>query len=268
MTTAFVAALVGTLGYGAASVLQAVGTSRATGLGVLRQPTYIAGLLCDALAWAASLLALRHLPLFAVQALLAGSLAVTVVLARLVLGTRMRPGDALACGVVTAALVVLAASAGPASASRSPAGFTAVMLVGVAVVGAATVAAGRRSRSAECAAVAGIAFSGAALCARAAHGASGWVGVLHEPLAWAVLGYGAMGVICYTSALEHGPVGPATAILWVVEVVVPAVVGVAVLGDTVRRGWGIPGAASLLVALGACVWLAVDPARGRTSSGP
>lgn len=260
MTWAFVAALVGTFGYGAASVLQAVGTSRATGLGVLRQPTYVAGLLCDALAWVASLLALRQLPLFAVQALLAGSLAVTVLLARLVLKTPVRPQDAIAAGVVTAALVVLAASAGSTSALKPPSVFTLVMMLGLAILAAATALARSRSRSAECAVVAGVAFSGAALSARAAHGTGSWAGLLHEPLVWAVLGYGAMGMICYTLALEHGPVGPATAILWVVEVMLPAAVGVLVLGDAVRIGWTLPATVSLLLALGACVALASGPA--------
>lgn len=263
MTLAFVAALVGTFGYGAASVLQAVGISRATGLGVLRQPTYVAGLLCDALAWVASLLALRLLPLFAVQALLAGSLAVTVLLARVVLKTRMRPRDAIAAGVVTAALVVLAASAGPTSPLSPPSVFTLVMMLGLAILAAATAVARSRSRSAECAVVAGLAFSGAALSARAAHGTGSLGGLLHEPLAWAVLAYGAMGMVCYTLALEHGPVGPATAILWVVEVILPAVVGVLVLGDAVRIGWALPATAALLVALGACVWLATNPVQER-----
>lgn len=75
MTLALLAALVGTFGCGTGSVLRAIGTARATGLAVLRQPTYVAGLACDVLALVASLLALRQLPLFAVQALLAGALA-------------------------------------------------------------------------------------------------------------------------------------------------------------------------------------------------
>ncbi|NYG08631.1 drug/metabolite transporter (DMT)-like permease [Phycicoccus badiiscoriae] len=271
MTLAFVAALVGTFGYGIASVLQAVGTARANGLAVLRQPTYVLGLGCDAVAWVASLLALRQLPLFAVQALLAGSLAVTVVLARVVLGTRMRPRDAVAAGVVTGTLVVLAASAGPPSTLRTPGSFVPIMLVVLALIAVATAAAWARPRSGALAVIAGVAFSGAALSARAVqgapategvgstHGAVDWVALLHEPLAWAVIGYGALGMLCYTLALEHGPVGPATAILWVVEVALPAVVGVVVLGDGVRAGWALPAVVSLVLALAACVVLATGP---------
>lgn len=261
MTFALLAALVGTFGYGVGSVLQAIGTARAKGLAVLRQPTYVAGLGCDALAWVASLLALRQLPLFAVQALLAGSLAVTVVLARVVFKTKMRPRDAVAAGVVTAALVVLAASAGPVSALKPPPAFAPVLLLALAILAVATVAARMRPRSVAFALIAGSAFSGAALSARAAHSARDWAGLLHSPLAWAVLGYGAIGMVCYTLALEHGPVGPATAILWVIEVALPAAVGVAVLGDGVRAGWTLPAVVSLLLALGACVALATGRTR-------
>ncbi|MEO5983336.1 MAG: hypothetical protein ABIQ13_13580 [Pedococcus sp.] len=258
MTVALLAALVGTFGYGAGSVLQSVGTSRARGLSVVRQPAYVAGLGCDAVAWIASLVALRQLPLFAVQALLAGSLAVTVVLARAFLHVRLRPRDAAAAAVITLALVVLAASAGSLSAQRPPQLFTPVMLVGLGVLAAATAVASRRARSVELAALAGCAFSGAALCARAAHGSGDLASLLHEPLVGAVLAYGVIGMVGYTAALEHGQVGPATAILWVVEVALPAVVGVWVLGDTVRAGWVVPAAVALLLSLAACIVLATS----------
>jgi hypothetical protein len=70
-------------------------------------------------------------------------------------------------------------------------------------------------------------------------GMAGWPGATAlllgvAVLAWVVLGYGAIGIASYTLALERGPVGPATAILWVVEVALPAAVGVSLLGDGVR----------------------------------
>lgn len=263
MTLALLAALVGTFGYGAGSVLQSVGASRARGVSVVRQPAYVAGLACDAVAWLASLVALRQLPLFTVQALLAGSLAVTVLLARVVLRAPLQRRDAAAAGVITAALVVLAASAGTLSAVRPPRHFAGVMLVGLGLLAVATVIAVRRGRPVELAVLAGCAFSGAALSARAAHGTGDWASLLREPLVAAALAYGLVGMVAYTAALEHGQVGPATAILWVVEVVLPAVVGVWVLGDTVRGGWDVPAAGALLLAVAACVVLATSTAAPR-----
>ena len=74
MTVGLIAALVGMFGYGIGSVLQAAAAARASGPAVLRHPAYLAGLTCDAVAWLASLAALRSLPLFVVQSLLAGEL--------------------------------------------------------------------------------------------------------------------------------------------------------------------------------------------------
>ncbi|MGV8964799.1 MAG: hypothetical protein ACOH2F_00845 [Cellulomonas sp.] len=255
MTLALVAALVGMAGYGVGSVLQALGAARATGPAVLRHPAYLAGLACDAVAWAASLVALRYLPLFVVQTLLAGSLGVTVLLGRVVLRTRLRARDVVAVGVVAVTLAVIAGAAGPQSAQPAPAGFTAAMIIallGAVVVGAALYG---RSGSLPLAALAGAAFSGAALCARAMPGPIGW-GLLVEPLAFAVGAFGVVGAVAYARSLERGPVGPATAVLWVIEVVVPGVVGLAVLGETVRPGWALPAALAVAAACAACVVLA------------
>lgn len=99
----------------------------------------------------------------------------------------MRARGVIAIGVVTAALVVLTAGAGPSSALQPPPAFTPVMLLGFTVLAAATAAAYQRSRSVVLASITEVAFSGAALSARAAHGAGDWVVLLHEPLTWAVL---------------------------------------------------------------------------------
>ena len=90
MTLGLLAALAAAVGYGSGSVLQASATRHRSGLRVLLQPLYLAGLVLDLLGWLLSLVALRSLPLFAVQSLLAGSLVVTVVLARVMLGVRLQ----------------------------------------------------------------------------------------------------------------------------------------------------------------------------------
>ena len=51
-------------------------------------------------------------------------------------------------------------------------------------------------------------------------------------------------MLLYTNALQHGQVGPVTAVLWIGEVVAPSAVGLAVLGDSVRTGWTLPAMAA------------------------
>jgi hypothetical protein len=278
VTLALVAALAAALLYGSGSVLQAVAARRSSGPGVLRHPWYVAGLACDLFGWLASLAALRALPLFTVQALLAGSLVVTVLLARVVLQARLRRVDGVAVAVVVASLVVLARAAGPDAAVRVlPGPFTAAVLAALALIAAACALAYRRGPGWVLAVLAGAAASGAAICARAVSVPAGGSGrgaalagtlraVAADPLAWSVAGFGLLTTVLYARALERAGVGASTAVLSVVEVVVPGVVGLAVLHDTVRPGWPIVAAVAAALALTACVTLATSPATTATAT--
>ncbi|WP_197711320.1 hypothetical protein [Cellulomonas sp. WB94] len=275
MSAALLAAVAGALLYGSGTVLQALAARRASGPGVLRHPWYVAGLGCDLLGWLASLVALQSLPLFTVQALLAGSLVVTVLLARVVLHAPLRRVDAVAVVVVVGALVVLAGAAGPESLVRAlPDGFTAIVLVALGLLAAVTAACYRHGPGWLFALLAALGASGAAICARAVTLPAGAVSgelvraVATEPLAWAVAGFGLLMTVAYARALERAGVGATAAVMAVVEVVIPAAVGLAVLHDSVRPGW--PGAAlvAAALALAACVALAASPATTATGHVP
>jgi hypothetical protein len=256
---ALAAAMLGAVGYGAASVLQGVAAMHATGPAVLRQPVYLVGLLCDCLAWLASLVALRVLPLFVVQSVLAGSVMVTVVLARLFLHTRLRGRDLGAIAAIVPALAALAHAFMPGPAAI-PAGMTAWTLLAMVAVVIAVAAAYARAGSVLLAALAGAAFSGAAVGARAVDLPSGPLLLPGQPLAWAVLVFGAAGTLAYARSLERGPVGPATAVLWSAETLLAGAVGVLVLGDTVRPGWSTVATVAVVVTLLGCAVLAGAPA--------
>ncbi|CAN5186882.1 hypothetical protein BH11ACT1_BH11ACT1_28140 [soil metagenome] len=275
MSAALLAAVAGALLYGSGTVLQALAARRASGPGVLRHPWYLAGLGCDLLGWVASLVALRALPLFTVQALLAGSLVVTVLLARVVLSAPLRRVDGVAVVVVVGALVVLARAAGPDSPVRAlPDAFTATVLAALGVLAAVSVAAYRRGAGWLFALLAALAASGAAICARAvtlpAGAATGELvrAVAVEPLAWAVAGFGLLMTVAYARALERAGVGATAAVMAVVEVVVPAAIGLGVLHDSVRPGWPVAATVAAVLALGACVALAASPATTATAHAP
>lgn len=255
MTLALVTAVLAALGYAAGSVLQAVGVRRSG----LRSPLYLAGLGLDGVAWLLSLVALRRLPTFAVQSLLAGSLALTVLLARVFLGSRLRTRDTAAVLLLVAALGVVGGSGteqpSPAIGTAAEYGLcTAAVVLLLAVLGL------RRSTSAVLAVLAGLGYSVAALGARAVTVPEEWWRVVLEPVGWAVVVSGVAGTLGYAAALERGAVGPATALLWSVEVVVPAVAGFALLGDSVRAGWGPAAVVALVVVVACSVVLAGSPA--------
>ena len=54
--------------------------------------------------------------------------------------------------------------------------------------------------------------------------------LLRDPLVYAVVVMGVLGVLAFAAALQDGSVGTATAVLTVTEVVVPGVLGLILLG--------------------------------------
>ena len=275
MSAALLAALAGAVLYGSGTVLQALAARRAAGPRVLRHPWYLAGLGCDLLGWLASLVALRALPLFTVQALLAGSLVVTVLLARVMLDAPLRRVDRVAVVVVVGALVVLARAAGSQSPVRAlPDGFTATVLAVLGLLAGVSVVCYRRGPGWLFALLAALGASGAAICARAvtlpAGAGTGELvrAVAVEPLAWAVAAFGLLMTVAYARALERAGVGATAAVMAVVEVVVPATVGLMVLHDSVRAGWPVAAVLAAVLALAACVALAASPATTATGHVP
>jgi len=260
VTLALVAAVAAAVGYGVSTVLEAVGARRSPGAGALRQPIVLGALVLDGVAWLASLVALDRLPLFAVQAIQASSVVVVVVLARFVLGASTRRRDVVAVAVVVAALVVVALGSGEQPAVTPPAGFTTGMLVASGVLVAGLLAAYARGGPRVLTLLAGLGYSGAAVAARGAHASGDLLATVRQPLAIVIVACGAVGVLAYLRALERGPAGGVAALSSVVEVLVPGVVGVAVLGDTVRAGWAVPVALAVVAAVAGCVVLARSPA--------
>lgn len=267
-------AVVAAVAYGAGSVAQAAGVrgkSSTTGVERLaRSPLFVLGLGFDALGFAASLIALRELPLFAVQSVLATSLAVTVLLARLLLGAVLRTADLIAVGVAAVACAITASAAGQQPATTASHRLIVALVAGAAVVVVAGLVAGRgQGPPWLLALLSGLAQSVQVLSARglslagvsARHPlAAAWT-VVTEPLAWSLAVAGVTGVVLYGLALERGGVAAATAILWVVEIVVPTVCGLAFLGDTVRPGWPVPLTVALAAATGGAIVLARSPAQ-------
>lgn len=266
MILALAAAVGAAVGYGVSTVMQAVATRRASGLAAVRQPLVLGGFAIDGASWLLSLLALDHLPLFVVQAVLASSLVVVVLLAARVLGARLRRVDRGAMGVTIAALVVLAAGAGEQPAPPPPAGFTPVMLAAAGVLALATVAAYRSGPPVLLAVLGGLGYSGAAVAARGAHASGGLLDTIWQPLALVIVACGAVGALAYLRALERGPVGAVAAVVSVLEVLVPGAVGVLVLDDTVRAGWAVPVLLAVAAAVVACGVLALSPANEAASA--
>lgn len=267
----------GAFSYATASILQAVAARRSTGtMRTMGHPLYLIGICCDVLAWVGSMIALRELAVYLVESVLAGSLAVTVVAARLILKSRLRKRDVAAVLVCVIALTVLAMSAGSQESVIASSGLRwgfcgAALAMTVIGRGAAKV-----GRPGVVAALGGLSLGGAALVGRALPVPAQplrdlpatALAIVTEPLTAALLTFAVTGMLLYATALQRGEVGPVTAVHWTAEVIAPSAVALVLLGDTVRSGWGLPAAIAGLVTVGAAVLLATAPATSATAYAP
>lgn len=261
MILPWAAALIGMLGYGVGAIVQSASAKRRGGPTAMIQPLYLLGIACDALAWIGALVALQRLPLFTVQAILAGSLGVTVLLARIFLGVPLVRRDLAAITIAAVGLVIVAASAGEQSIAHPPARFALGMLMGLALIAGLTLWAYRRGAPLLLAALSGLAFAGGALGGRALGLTEFSWSIAANPVLWLMIAYALLALFSFSRALERGEVGPVMAVMWVVDVIVPGLIGVAVLGDSVRPGATIPAILGVAISVIGCIFLAGSAAQ-------
>lgn len=253
LLVSWLAAVVTCIGYGAATVLQSVGARRAdditgiSGLGsILRQLPYLAGLGLDGVAFAANVVALDQLPLFVVQAMVAASVGVTALIAWF-RGAALARRDWISLAALASGLVLLSVVAVPTAASRLSAVEDWVILASAVVplgVGLAGLRLSGRRSPVVLSVAAGLGFTGVAVAARGL-GALGWRwALLSQPLLYAILVHGAVAMIFFTVALQRGAVTTVAAVTFVIEVVVPSVIGLTLFGDPIEpgsAGWAVLG---------------------------
>jgi drug/metabolite transporter (DMT)-like permease len=254
--------------YGIGSVLQAVAAARTRSSGALdprllgrlfRQGPYLAGIALDGVGFLASVLALRTLPLFLVESAVASSIGVTAVLAARFLRVRLKRAEWVALAAVALGLVLLAASAQP-DAGRAVSGRGGwLLLAGVAATllvaaGATRLPQGRAG--ALLAASAGLAFGGVGVAARTVQIPDPVWRLISDPTAWALVGFGVLGMLFYSAALQRGSVTTATAITFAIETTVPTVIGLTLLDDRARPGFAAVAVIGFVVALAGCLALA------------
>ncbi|GAA4850065.1 hypothetical protein GCM10023201_47990 [Actinomycetospora corticicola] len=269
LVVGLLAALVAAGANAGAAMLEALATRRATrAAGVVTSPVYLAGLLLDIVGWVLTVLALRYMPIVAVQAIVAGQVVITVIASHWVFDTPLRRIDlaAAACNVLGLALLVGSASTGELPHIGIGGTIAVLAVLVVLAVGGITLAL-RSRRAVPTAFVAGLAFGGTAVAVRLidldTDGALGDIvrSAVTDPVVWALLGYAVLGLALYTVALARGSVGPVVAVLAVTETLAPGLLGLLLLGDGIREGWTPWFVLGLLLALGGVVVLARSPAQ-------
>lgn len=233
--------------FGTATVLQAVAAREAgTGGGgeaalllrALRQWRYIAGLALDGLGFLFQIAALRSLPIYAVSAALASSLAVTAVVAARLLRVRLSGTEWTAVAVVCSGLAMLGLASGPEGEEGGSAALGYVMLAVAVGILLLALAGGRLSgpgRALVLGLGAGFGFGVVEVSVRLIDSLAP-LDLLTNPAAYALVIGGGAAFMLLTSALQRGSVTTATAGMVIGETIGPAAVGVVWLGDRTREG--------------------------------
>jgi len=256
--------------FGLGSVLQSIGAKRVEageGLSpkliarVATQIPYVIGLVIDFFGWILSLVALARLPVFVVQAVVAGSVGFVVLFSIRLEHLRPTRRQIIVLVVLALGLVGLAFSGAPEAAKRLSSGFTVAMAIAAVVIAIAGVVTPRLIKghlgSSLLAGLAGLAFGGTALCARSLTATHLGFRTLIDPLFVALAAFGLMGLTFFAAALQRGTATVASAWLFTTETVAPAIVGIVVLGDHARAGLGLLAVISFIVTVSAAVVLSL-----------
>ena len=261
MLVSLAAAVVAAVCYGVAAVMQAMAvraasrrTARTPGRGsaalgnvdpglvlrMLHQWRFIASLVLDLIGFVAQLIALRRLPLFAVQAIIAANLAVTAVVAAWLIHLELAVREWLAVVGVVIGVGMLGASAGAETVTGVSYEFKVALILAVAGIALVGVIASRLRSPAKTSvlgAVAGLGYGVLAVAARVLPGFSVHE-LIRDPAAYALAAAGVVSFMLYATALEDGSVTVATAAVVLAETIPPALVGIMFLGDHTRPGLG------------------------------
>lgn len=254
--------------FGTATVLQAV-AARTAGAGegggdaalllrALRQWRYLAGLALDGLGFLLQIAALRSVPIYAVGAALAASLAVTAVVAARLLRVRLSGLEWGAIGVVCAGLALLGLASGTEGDRTGPGWLRYAMVaaaVGVLLLGGIGGRLSGRARALLLGLGAGCGFGVVEVAVRLIDSLRP-ADLLTDPAAYALLLGGGAAFLLLTSALQRGSVTTATAGLVIGETIGPAAVGVVWLGDRTREGMTGVAALGFAVAVAGALLLA------------
>jgi drug/metabolite transporter (DMT)-like permease len=231
---------------------------------MLRQWAFVASGVVGLIGMACVAIALRHLQLFVVQAVVASSVGVSAVVAARThhekLGRQARIG---LVGIVGGLGVLALASTAQEPPATSLAFRWGLLVATVLLWLAARFVAGRRVHSE----VVDVALLGALAGSLYGIGDAALrvidrvaiASLFTNPAAWAAL-VGCMGgVLVLATALQRGSVAVASGAMTTFETLLPTIIGVVLLGERPRHGWALPAAFGFVLAVAGSIALCEAP---------
>lgn len=272
MIAGVVVAVIGSLAFAVASVLQALGAEQVAARAAERDvrkvalarerlrttrlrrpslrstvatmltPAFLTGFVFDIVGFAATIAAARMIPLFLSQTIISARLVGTALLAMAILKVRLTLRDWIVMAVILLSLALLAVSAGAEGTLNESWMHWAVLVAGpvLFVLGIVVMRTLHRHIAAATGLIAGVIFGVMAIASRILYGVDPLNAgeLLTDPALYALVFSGIAGFYLFTVALQTGSVNGAAAALVVGQTVVPGAIGIMFLGDATRAGWG------------------------------
>jgi hypothetical protein len=261
----FLAAMI--VAYGFANLLQSIAAARTTVhhtldpallLRLAGHRTYLVGLGCQLLGFILAFAARRDLPLFLVQASVAAGLGVTALLGVLVLRWHLPRAEIVLLTLLFGGITALVIAARPAPSRQVGTAAVVALVVTLAVIAALAVFAVRLHGppgSVALGALAGLAFSAAAVAARPLASTRSADDLLTDPLLYLLIAHSLAGQLLLGLAMQRGSTTAAVAAMDAAGAVPAAVVGLLLLDDQIWPGREWLAAIGFLVTLAAVIGL-------------
>jgi drug/metabolite transporter (DMT)-like permease len=200
---------------------------------------YIVGVLLDILGWLFTLYAVQNLPLFLVEAVIASNIIVTAFLERFIGHRVIASRSYIAIFFIVVGLVMLAIASAPEKASPISATVKWVILLNPLLIGLGAYVLVRSKRygaSIGLAVLGGLAFGGTSVIGRIFKLSHPVWHTLYSPLVFGLIASGTLGILLFSIALQRAHATVINATMTASQTLIPAIVGIAFLGDEARNG--------------------------------
>jgi len=246
---------------GSAVILEKVGVNEQKNTyKLLGNAPYMLGIVLDIIGWLLTLAAVKVLPLFLVQSIIAANIVIAALLDQAILRRRLPRYGYRLIFIILLGLIVLAVTAAPTTTviPITPLIYwsSALGLAGLGLLGALLSRKPAKTTAVALAVIAGVSFGAVSIIGRLLITNIAVAQLLYNPLMWILVAYSGLGMLLLTLGLRHATATTVNAVSVTFQTIAPTIIGLTLLGDTVRSGTWLLTVTALLATLAASLLLA------------
>jgi drug/metabolite transporter (DMT)-like permease len=204
---------------------------------LLKDHYYLLGTMIEIIGWGCGLVALRVLPLFLVQSVVASSIAVTAITERFVVKRPLTKYFYYSFGFILVGLVLISLSAQPSRATVIAESVKRVIELSpiiVAVLGYFILKARNKLATISLALLSGLAFGATSLIARVIVYPTPFWHIIFNPMLLALIAFGILGQYLMAVTLQRASGTTTNALMIISGTLTPAIFGILYFNDIVR----------------------------------